>query len=119
MPRQHVQDIGIGGLKLEPCRLLARKDGDPYCSDRKEDLRMIRISKTSRISADQIIDRAARFFGKDGEGLEEMERGACCIYLTGAGGHVMVQVSEQDDQRTVDVESQEFDYQAKKFLNSL
>jgi hypothetical protein len=80
---------------------------------------MIRISKTSRISADQIIARAARFFGKDGEGLAETERGACCIYLTGAGGHVMVQVSEQNNQRTVDIESREFEYQVKKFLDTL
>jgi hypothetical protein len=80
---------------------------------------MIRISKISRLSPEEIISRAARYFGEGGEGLQEMERGACCISFSGAGGHVTVLVSEQDNQRTIDVESKEFDYQAKKFLRSL
>lgn len=80
---------------------------------------MIRISKTLRLSPEEIITRASQFFGKGGEGLLEMERGACCISFSGAGGHVTVLVSELDNHRTVDVESKEFDYQAKKFLQSL
>jgi hypothetical protein len=81
--------------------------------------RMIRISKTSRLRPEEIVKRASQFFGKGGEGLQETERGACCISFSGAGGHVTVLVSDADNQSSVEVESKEFDYQAKRFLNSL
>lgn len=77
---------------------------------------MIRISKPTRLSRSEIIARAAGYFGKGGEGLEETERGACCISFSGAGGHVSVFVTETDGARSVEVESREFEYQAKRFL---
>jgi hypothetical protein len=80
---------------------------------------MIRISKTSRLSPEEILLRASRFFGEAGEGLKETERGACCVAFAGGGGHVRVSVSEDDGRRSVDVESREFDYQAGKFLESV
>jgi hypothetical protein len=51
--------------------------------------------------------------------LDETERGPCCISFSGVGGYVTVTVSEQDDQREVDVETREFEYQAKQFLGIL
>jgi hypothetical protein len=80
---------------------------------------MIRISKKSRMNRDEIIARASRYFGRGGEGLDETERGTCCVSFSGAGGYVTVTVVEGDDQREVDVESREFEYQAKRFLESV
>ena len=80
---------------------------------------MLRISKKSRLNTDEILGKASRYFGKGGEGLDEMERGPCCISFSGVGGYVTVTVSEQDDQREVDVETREFEYQAKQFLGIL
>ena len=80
---------------------------------------MIRISKKSRLDPDEILVKASRYFGKDGEGLDETERGSCCISFSGAGGYVNVTVSEKTNQREVDVEAREFEYQAKQFLGSL
>ena len=80
---------------------------------------MIRISKKSRMNRDEIIARASRYFGKGGEGLDETERGSCCVSFSGAGGYVTVMVVEGNDQREVDVESREFEYQAKRFLESV
>ena len=80
---------------------------------------MIRISKKSRMNPTEIIAKASRYFGKGGEGLEETERGPCCVSFSGAGGYVTVTVVEENNQREVDVESREFEYQAKRFLESV
>jgi hypothetical protein len=80
---------------------------------------MIRISKESRLNPDEILTKASRYFGKGGEGLDETERGSCCISFSGVGGYVTVTVSEKIDQREVDVETREFEYQAKQFLGLL
>ena len=45
------------------------------------------------------------------------ERAECCAHFLGAGGHVRVTTSEQPDGTIeVEVESQEWDYDARKFL---
>jgi hypothetical protein len=80
---------------------------------------MLRISKKSRVNPDEILERASRYFGKGGEGLEEIERGPCCISFEGAGGYVTVTVAKENDAVEVDVECREFEYQAKRFLGSV
>jgi hypothetical protein len=80
---------------------------------------MIRIAKTTRLTSDEIIRRASTFFGKGGEGLEQTSLQNCCVSFAGGGGHVTVFVADEKTHRTVDVESQEFEYQAKRFLGSL
>jgi hypothetical protein len=80
---------------------------------------MIRISKKSQLTPDEVLSRASRYFGEGGEGLEETERGPCCISFSGAGGYVSVTVAEEDSRREVEVESREFEYQARRFLESV
>lgn len=77
---------------------------------------MLRISKHSRLSTGEIIAKASRYFGKGGEGLDETERGPCCISFSGGGGYATVAVCEQNGQREVEVETREFEYQARQFL---
>jgi len=80
---------------------------------------MIRIGKSTRLTATEIIDKAAAYFGDGGEGLAEKERGMCCVSFEGGGGYVAVSVTEDDKRRVVDVESREFEYQVKHFLNGI
>ena len=80
---------------------------------------MLRISKESRLTPHEIVSKASRYFGKGGEGLDETERGSCCISFSGAGGYVTVTVCEKDSQRDVELETREFEYQAKQFLGLL
>ncbi len=80
---------------------------------------MLRIAKQTRLEPVGIIDRASKFFGEGGEGLMETERGSCCISFEGFGGYVAVSVVDEDRHRTVDVETREFEYQAKLFLQKL
>jgi len=78
---------------------------------------MLRISMQSQLNTDEILSTASRYFGKGGEGLDEIERGPCCISFSGAGGYVTVTVCEQGNKSEVVVETREFEYQAKQFLD--
>ena len=80
---------------------------------------MIRISKKCRLKSEEIIAKASSYFGKGGEGLDETERGSCCISFSGVGGYVTVTVCEKDNEREVELEAREFEYQAKQFLSML
>ena len=80
---------------------------------------MIRITRQTRLKPADIIDRASDFFGEGGEALEENIRNPCCISFEAAGGYVAVTVVDDDNHRMVDVETREFEYQAKRFLETL
>jgi len=80
---------------------------------------MIRITRQTRLKPAAIIDRASDYFGEGGEGLEEKDRSLCCISFEGAGGYVAVTVVDEDNHRLIDVETREFEYQVKRFLEKL
>jgi hypothetical protein len=80
---------------------------------------MIRITKESTHSTDEVMGSAADFFGPKGLGLEEKAHGACCVDFEGGGGYVSVTVVEGENKRDVEVESKEWDYQVKRFLETI
>jgi hypothetical protein len=80
---------------------------------------MIRIAKQTKLKPKDVIERASNFFGEGGEQLEVKERNPCCISFEGAGGYVAVSVVDEDKHRMVDVETREFEYQAKRFLEKI
>jgi hypothetical protein len=80
---------------------------------------MIRVAKQTRLTPAEVIERASKFFGKGGEELKETQRNLCCISFEGVGGYISVSVVDEDSHRMVDVESREFEYQAKQFLTKL
>jgi hypothetical protein len=77
---------------------------------------MLSIAKETRLEREEIIDRASRFFGKGGEGLNEKEKNSCCISFEGGGGYVSVLITDEEKRRMVDVETREHEYQVKRFL---
>ncbi len=80
---------------------------------------MLKISKQTRLKPEQILKQATNYFGKGSLGLEEKERNPCCIYFEGAGGYISINILEEDKQRAIEVESREWDYQAKRFLEKM
>ena len=80
---------------------------------------MIRIARQTRLKPTDILERASDFFGEGGETLEEKERNPCCISFEGTGGYVTVSIVEEDTHRMVDVETREFEYQVKRFLETI
>ena len=80
---------------------------------------MIRVARQTPLSPGEIIERASKYFGKGGQELTETQRNLCCISFEGVGGYVAVSIADEGKHRTVDVESREFEYQAKQFLKKL
>lgn len=80
---------------------------------------MIRIAKQTQLKPEDVIVRGVKFFGNEGEQLEEKERTACCVSFTGSGGFVTISVVDENKLRTVDIETREFEYQAKRFIQML
>jgi len=80
---------------------------------------MARYGKKTSRSAREVLDMAESFFGPGGEGLALREREACCATFAGAGGHVTINISEEGDRTDVDLETREWDFQVKKFMERL
>ncbi|MFZ6030118.1 MAG: hypothetical protein ACOYYS_20575 [Chloroflexota bacterium] len=81
---------------------------------------MIKIGKESRLPAAEVIDRAVEFFGPSGQGMNVLERAACCARFEGAGGHVFVSVEEDGKKGSeVTIEGREWEYQIKQFIGKV
>ena len=93
----------------------------PDCQNPKINtvITMIRMAKQTRLKPEEIIARAVEFFGEKGEQLEERDRNQCCVYFEGGGGYVAISIVDESKKRTLDVETREFEYQVKRFLQTL
>lgn len=80
---------------------------------------MIVMSKTTRKSPEVVAERAVQYFGKKGLGLIQTENNLCCLCFEGGGGFVVVNISEDSGHNIVDVESREWEYHVKGFLNKI
>jgi len=75
----------------------------------------MRYGADTKLSTSEVLGKAEKYFGPEGLGLEVTSRDDCCLSLAGGGGHVTVTVTE-GEKTSLDVETQEWDYQVKKFL---
>jgi hypothetical protein len=75
----------------------------------------VRYGTETGLSTSEVLERASKYFGEGGLGLEVTSRDDCCISLRGGGGHVTLTATE-GDRTSVDVETQEWDYRVKKFI---
>lgn len=81
---------------------------------------MARYAKKSRLEAQEVLRKAIEFFGIGGLGLELIERTDCCASFEGSGGHVTVSAARcEPDTTEVDLETREWDYQVKRFMEGL
>ena len=80
---------------------------------------MIKISRESKVKPQEAIKKAVAFFGPGGLGLELKEEDSCNAYFEGGGGSVKVMAATGKKGSSVDIESVEWDYQAKQFLDKL
>jgi hypothetical protein len=75
----------------------------------------MRYGTETKLSTSEVLRKAEAYFGEGGLGLQVTTHDECCISLVGGGGHVTVTVTE-GDKTSVDVETQEWDYQVKGFI---
>jgi hypothetical protein len=80
---------------------------------------MLRLSTKSKLKPEEVIQRAIKYFGPGGYGLKVEDKGSCCAEFEGGGGGVRVTASGEKKGSTVDVESREWDYQVKGFIEKI
>jgi len=78
----------------------------------------MRYAVKTKLKPDEVIERAIKFFGKGGVGLEVTERNASTVCFEGGGGHVTIIVCP-DELTDVDLETREWDYQVKRFMENI
>ena len=79
---------------------------------------MIVLSFETQKKQEEILDKTVKYFTEE-VGLEVTERSDCCVHFQDRNqlGHVKVTLSQKGAKFEVDVESREFDYQAKQFVS--
>ncbi len=80
---------------------------------------MLNIEATTKLSPEEAIKRAVKFFGPQGYGLKVKEGGPCCVEFEGGGGGVAVSASAQGKGSKVDIETREWEYQVKEFISKI
>ncbi len=87
---------------------------DPGCN---RDKSMLNLECKTRLSQEDVIKQTKRFFGKGGLGLELTEETPQCLTFEGGGGFVTVTLCSEEEQTRVDLVTQEWDYQVKRFAS--
>ncbi|MCX7912311.1 MAG: hypothetical protein N2506_05045 [Dehalococcoidales bacterium] len=80
---------------------------------------MLRLGTKSKLKPGEVVKRAVKFFGPGGYGLKVVEENECCVAFEGGGGGVRVSAAAEGKGSNVDLESVEWDYQAKEFIRSI
>ena len=73
----------------------------------------------SRLSPAQILGDAIEFFGPNGWGLAVREQDERCASFTGGGGHLSILARATGRGSEIEIETREWDYQARQFLEKV
>jgi hypothetical protein len=79
---------------------------------------MARYGVDTKLSPEEVVQKAVDFFGENGVGLEVVDRSQCCARFEGGGGHVSVTVN-QGDKTEVELVTREWDYDVKRFVRQV
>ena len=80
---------------------------------------MLNISGKTKLTLEQTKQKAKDFFGPKGLKLEVTEDANDHMIFEGGGGYVDVTFCEEEKKNRVDIVTQEWEYQVKKFLSEL
>ncbi|MBN1161806.1 MAG: hypothetical protein JXA17_07665 [Dehalococcoidales bacterium] len=80
---------------------------------------MLKISRETKLNTQEVIKKAVSFFGPGGYGLQLKAEDDCNAYFEGGGGSVKIIAAPGKKGSMVDIESVEWDYQAKQFFEKL
>ena len=80
---------------------------------------MTNLEVRTKLKQKEVLDRLKKFFGKGGLGLEITEETSQCLTFEGGGGYVTATLCPDEDSTRIDLLTQEWDYQVKKFASGL
>jgi hypothetical protein len=73
----------------------------------------------TKLSPEQVIERAVTYFGEGGLELQMSEQNPCCVTFTGGGGHITATASSEEKVTDVRLETREWDYHVKRFMQEI
>ena len=80
---------------------------------------MLNLAVKTKLSSEEVLKRAADFFGPSGYGLEIKEQSNDCVYFEGGGGAVEITACTEEKGTSVELVSREWDYQVKEFIGKI
>ena len=80
---------------------------------------MINLEAKTKLSQEEVIDRLKRYFGKGGLGLKITDETPQCLNFEGGGGYVNATICLEEGKARLNLVTQEWDYQVKKFISDL
>jgi hypothetical protein len=80
---------------------------------------MLRLSAITKLSPEEAVRRAVKFFGPEGYHLEIKEESETEASFEGGGGGVSVSASVEGGKTTVELASREWDYQIREFVEKI
>jgi hypothetical protein len=86
---------------------------------KRKEIQMLRMATTTKLTPEEAIKQAVKFFGPEGYRLEIKDQSPTCAYFEGAGGQVEVTSCTDEKGTSVELVSQEWDYLAREFLRKI
>jgi hypothetical protein len=80
---------------------------------------MTNLEIKTRLSGEDAAKRIKRFFGHEGQGLALTEDTPECLSFQGGGGYVTAHVRTEGGETTINLLTQEWDFQVKDFASRL
>ncbi len=80
---------------------------------------MLNLEVTTKLSQEEVIQRLKKFFGKGGLGLDLTEEAPQCLTFEGGGGHVTATICSEEGKIRMNLVTQEWENQVKKFASGL
>jgi hypothetical protein len=85
----------------------------------KGDFKMLNLEVRTKLPVEKVIHQLKKFFGKEGLGLDVTEETSQCLTFEGGGGHVTATVCPEESKTQINLETQEWEIQVKKFASGL
>jgi hypothetical protein len=80
---------------------------------------MLNLDVKTKVSQEEVMKRLKKFFGKGGLGLDVTEEAPQCLTFQGGGGHVTATLCPEEGKTRINLVTQEWENQVKKFASSL
>ncbi len=80
---------------------------------------MIVVSFETKKDQKEVLEKTVQYF-RDKVGLKVTEQGSCCVYFGDENqiGYIKVTFTKEGNKLKVDIESREYEYQAKEFVRT-
>jgi hypothetical protein len=80
---------------------------------------MLNLDVKTKLKQEVVIQRLKKFFGKGGLGLDITEEASQCLTFEGGGGHVTATLCPEEGKIRINLVTQEWENQVKKFASDL